>query len=389
MPSPSLPSAIATRHGSVRRSARSHTLVLPSRRSTSSSPQSAESSTTSGQARASCSASAMGAASGIHATARTGRSRRARSRSRTSAAVALASMRTIAAGRSPSSEARPRRSAQVGLSSATRPRDARPKAGAGEGISLNSRERPVGFIGCGDRHQHNISGRCSGRRASASAGPYSAFPVPERSCDVLVIGSGVAGLTAALSAADAGARVMLATKLGLASSNTAKAQGGIQAALGDDDAPRCTPRTSCTARTRPPTPVSSQRSPPRRPPRSSASSGSASPSRTMPTAATAWRAVAVRRASGCCRWAIAPGHAIATALRGAVSLRRRIEALDHAPLLALDAVPAGWRATLGSATATASRSLPARSCWPPAAAASPRRSGSARSPPTPPARPAR
>ena len=61
--------------------------------------------------------------------------------------------------------------------------------------------------------------------------------MPERSCDVLVIGSGVAGLTAALSAAEAGARVLLATKLGLASSNTAKAQGGIQAALGEDDAP--------------------------------------------------------------------------------------------------------------------------------------------------------
>ena len=52
-----------------------------------------------------------------------------------------------------------------------------------------------------------------------------------------MIGSGVAGLTAALSAAQAGARVLLATKLGLASSNTAKAQGGIQAALGPDDAP--------------------------------------------------------------------------------------------------------------------------------------------------------
>jgi len=56
-----------------------------------------------------------------------------------------------------------------------------------------------------------------------------------RSCDVLVIGSGGAGLQAALGAADAGARVLLATKLGLASSNTAKAQGGIQAAFGEDD----------------------------------------------------------------------------------------------------------------------------------------------------------
>ena len=58
-----------------------------------------------------------------------------------------------------------------------------------------------------------------------------------RSVDVLVVGSGGAGLSAALAAAEAGARVLLTTKLGLASSNTAKAQGGIQAAVGDDDAP--------------------------------------------------------------------------------------------------------------------------------------------------------
>src|SRR5215210_6210386 len=61
--------------------------------------------------------------------------------------------------------------------------------------------------------------------------------MPSRSVDVLVIGSGGAGLQAAVGAAEAGARVLLVTKLGLASSNTAKAQGGIQAALGDDDAP--------------------------------------------------------------------------------------------------------------------------------------------------------
>ena len=57
------------------------------------------------------------------------------------------------------------------------------------------------------------------------------------SADVLVIGSGGAGLQAALAAARSGARVLLATKLGLASSNTAKAQGGIQAALGDGRRP--------------------------------------------------------------------------------------------------------------------------------------------------------
>jgi L-aspartate oxidase len=55
--------------------------------------------------------------------------------------------------------------------------------------------------------------------------------------DVLVIGSGASGLAAAVSAHRAGARVALATKGSLPSCNSAKAQGGIQAAFGDDDSP--------------------------------------------------------------------------------------------------------------------------------------------------------
>src|SRR5437016_11563316 len=55
--------------------------------------------------------------------------------------------------------------------------------------------------------------------------------------DVLVIGSGASGLAAAVSAFRAGARVGLATKGSLPSCNSAKAQGGIQAAFGDDDSP--------------------------------------------------------------------------------------------------------------------------------------------------------
>jgi L-aspartate oxidase len=55
--------------------------------------------------------------------------------------------------------------------------------------------------------------------------------------DVLVIGSGASGLAAAVSAERAGARVALATKLSLPSCNSAKAQGGIQAAFGGDDSP--------------------------------------------------------------------------------------------------------------------------------------------------------
>src|SRR3954452_3279605 len=55
--------------------------------------------------------------------------------------------------------------------------------------------------------------------------------------DVLVIRSGASGLAAAVSAEHAGARVALATKGSLQACNSAKAQGGIQAAFGDDDSP--------------------------------------------------------------------------------------------------------------------------------------------------------
>ncbi len=54
---------------------------------------------------------------------------------------------------------------------------------------------------------------------------------------MLVIGSGASGLAAAVSAERAGARVALAAKGSLQSCNSAKAQGGIQAAFGEDDSP--------------------------------------------------------------------------------------------------------------------------------------------------------
>src|ERR1700694_1341633 len=55
--------------------------------------------------------------------------------------------------------------------------------------------------------------------------------------DVLVVGSVAAGLAAAVSPDGAGARVALAAKGALQSCNSAKAQGGIQAAFGEDDSP--------------------------------------------------------------------------------------------------------------------------------------------------------
>ena len=54
---------------------------------------------------------------------------------------------------------------------------------------------------------------------------------------MLVIGSGASGLAAAVSAERAGARVGLVTKTTLQACNSAKAQGGIQAAFGEDDSP--------------------------------------------------------------------------------------------------------------------------------------------------------
>jgi succinate dehydrogenase / fumarate reductase flavoprotein subunit/L-aspartate oxidase len=55
--------------------------------------------------------------------------------------------------------------------------------------------------------------------------------------DVLVVGSGAAGLSAAVSAGRSGARVAVATKTTLQANNSSKAQGGIQASLGEDDSP--------------------------------------------------------------------------------------------------------------------------------------------------------
>ncbi|OLL31106.1 L-aspartate oxidase [Burkholderia sp. SRS-W-2-2016] len=58
------------------------------------------------------------------------------------------------------------------------------------------------------------------------------------STDVLIIGGGGAGCAAALTAAQQGARVIVAGKLRLGDSNTVMAEGGIQAAIGDDDSPQ-------------------------------------------------------------------------------------------------------------------------------------------------------
>jgi L-aspartate oxidase len=55
---------------------------------------------------------------------------------------------------------------------------------------------------------------------------------------VIVVGSGVAGLATAISAADDGAHVMVLSKGRIEQTNTNQAQGGIAAAVGNDDSPQ-------------------------------------------------------------------------------------------------------------------------------------------------------
>ena len=57
---------------------------------------------------------------------------------------------------------------------------------------------------------------------------------PESRCDVLVVGSGGAGMSAAVAACEQGADVPVITKSALGAPNTGRAEGGIQAALGAD-----------------------------------------------------------------------------------------------------------------------------------------------------------
>ena len=59
----------------------------------------------------------------------------------------------------------------------------------------------------------------------------------ERDADVLVLGSGAAGLAAALTAASLGRRVLLLSKDGIGAGSTPLAQGGLAAAIGPGDTP--------------------------------------------------------------------------------------------------------------------------------------------------------
>ena len=60
---------------------------------------------------------------------------------------------------------------------------------------------------------------------------------PDYETDVLIIGGGGAGCSAAIEADKAGAKVMVVTKLRMGDANTMMAEGGIQAADKENDSP--------------------------------------------------------------------------------------------------------------------------------------------------------
>ncbi|MBQ1935979.1 MAG: FAD-dependent oxidoreductase, partial [Clostridia bacterium] len=60
---------------------------------------------------------------------------------------------------------------------------------------------------------------------------------PDYDVDVLIIGGGGAGASAAIEAHEAGANVMIVTKLRIGDANTMMAEGGIQAADKPNDSP--------------------------------------------------------------------------------------------------------------------------------------------------------
>ena len=80
----------------------------------------------------------------------------------------------------------------------------------------------------GDKVLHELADLLQGK--SRTLGLKVDLEHPDYETDVLVIGGGGAGSSAAITASNAGAKVMIVTKLRIGDANTMMAEGGIQAA---------------------------------------------------------------------------------------------------------------------------------------------------------------
>ncbi len=105
-----------------------------------------------------------------------------------------------------------------------------------------ARRRPEGMLACwsrpGSGHTRLIDNdSCGWGRDAHREGADCRRPGWTARADVIVVGSGVAGLTAALRLRAIGRTVLLVTKAQVNEGSTRWAQGGIAAALADDDSP--------------------------------------------------------------------------------------------------------------------------------------------------------
>ena len=87
----------------------------------------------------------------------------------------------------------------------------------------------------GEKVPHELAALLQGK--SRLAGKNLDLDNPDYQVDVLIIGGGGAGASAAIEADDAGAKVMVVTKLRMGDANTMMAEGGIQAADKPNDSP--------------------------------------------------------------------------------------------------------------------------------------------------------
>ena len=122
-----------------------------------------------------------------------------------------------------------------------RQRPARERPATGERLAGALPEQrlqpPVANLENGREHGVRRSFRLGVVNHVDSALRLSLVRQKRQTCDVLVVGAGVAGLSAALAAADAGASVLVLAKASHTSSNSYAAQGGVAAAVGPDDDP--------------------------------------------------------------------------------------------------------------------------------------------------------
>ena len=100
------------------------------------------------------------------------------------------------------------------------------------------RSKPLAAVLEPRQHEHQHRRRDLDQQQEADVGGDGGSRAVDgfRSCELLVLGSGIAGLTCALEAADLGTRVAVVTKSNIMEGSTKYAQGGVAAVMSSESA---------------------------------------------------------------------------------------------------------------------------------------------------------